>query len=149
MRDVIVHQARCADWVRELEPANYPVTRVRFMGSVVTHVVNLCALIHSINLFHITRHHNSYGGVPFVHSLGKAWLTRERLIYTLAWNRRCLLKKKKLRGAKALRRALAVINRRQIENVESPADRARLLRAFTSIFRSRIAMAFHYIAIFI
>lgn len=37
MHDVIVHQTRRADWVRELEPANYPVTRARFMGSVVTH----------------------------------------------------------------------------------------------------------------
>ena len=59
MHDVIVHQARNADWVRELGPANYRVTRARFMGSVVTHVVDL----HSSPTYSITRHHNSYGGL--------------------------------------------------------------------------------------
>ena len=53
MHDVIVHQTRRVDWVRELGPANYPVTRLRFMGSVVTHTGPCTG---SGPLYSITRH---------------------------------------------------------------------------------------------
>lgn len=88
------------------------------MGSVVTHAVDL----HSSPTFSITRHHNS-DGAAFAFPL--------------------LVRAAEKDSAGQGVTKCAVINRRQIENVESPAVPGSFMGTFTSNLRTRDLNSFY------